>query len=248
MSLETAIAEYPGTWTHAEVLDALRQRTVDQTGRLPGAELGAILLSFGIGLVGFVKDKAASTGTNSLIRDICIGLEDRFKPDGEVDFSDAANVALIDAFLGDPEVAALLQTPDPDIPAQTVKDAILAKATTSVLEFPSVSMRDVVAIREPALTATAYSNEVPITGAANRSQEFRVRISEPPEPITPVIEIKHTIGAEITEWRGSAIAGFGNLALGGDYRLTVPGNLISENTTVRVRVPYNLTVTIERVV
>jgi len=49
MSLETVVAGLTGT--HAEVLAQVKARMTTQAGRLPGAELGGVLLGLGVGLI-----------------------------------------------------------------------------------------------------------------------------------------------------------------------------------------------------
>lgn len=225
MSLETAINEYPAGWSHAEVLDALRARTVSTVGILAGAELQGLLI--GAGIMPYVHDTANDTSfSDPVFRGICIGLVSRFNPD----------LTLLDTFLAESTVASALNG-GPYGSVAAFRAAVLSKAEKPEPEFPTVSMRDVVSIREPALATETTSLPITIQGESGVDQEFRVRFTEPPEPITPIVQFQHTLGAEITPWRGSAIAGFTNISEGGDYRLKVPGELIGVDTKVRVKVP-----------
>jgi hypothetical protein len=233
MTLTEAITEATGT--AAERLAQVRARTVSTVGRIPGAELGGVLLGFGVGLVSFITDKAAATGTSSVIRDICIGLTDRFKPDGEVDFSVGTNVALIDAFLADPEVAALLD----GIPASYVKAAILDKASATVPEFPSVTLHDVIAITDPVLATQETSNEVQIIGI---SQVLRLTTAAAmPEPVTLKAEISH----DGIVWQPIQTAGMTSVSGAGLYVFRVlPGPVFIMDSKIRVVSPYSVGMTL----
>lgn len=245
MTLESAINEYPDTWTHGQVLDALRERTIDQPGVIKGAILSGILMSFGLLSLVARKAKAAEVDDNSVLANISYGLSDRFKPNGEVDFSESSNFALIDRFLSEPEVVAVLTAQGFD--GAMVKAEIVRQCTRSVLEFPAVNMRDVIEVREPALLSESVSNFVDVIARPGGNADFRVVIGVVPEPVTPMVEVQHVINDKTTEWRGSAIGGFGNLPAAGDYLLRVPGSLISNHSRIRVKMPYNVSVSIERV-
>lgn len=229
MSLTTVIADLSGT--NQEIFELVKARTVTALGRIPGAELSGVLLSFGVGLVSFVTDKASATGTYSLIRDICVGLTDRFKPDGEVDFSDASNVALIDAFLANAEVAALLG----QIPAQAVKDAILAKASAAVAEFPGVTLHDVIAVTDPALATQEITTPVAFTGI---SQILTLTTSAAmPESVNAYAEISH----DGQVWQRVATVGLSNILAAGQYVFRVnPGPLVKTGAQIRVVLPYTV--------
>ena len=229
MSLQSVVQSMQGT--HSEVLEQVQARTVTVTGTIPGAQLGAVLLGLGVGLVGFITDKAAATGTSSLIRDICIELTDRFKPDGEVDFSDSANVALIDAFLADAEVAALLG----QIPAAAVKDAILARASTTQTEFPGVTLRDIITIREPALAQSQTTTPIEFSGI---SQILTLTTSAAmPEVVNAYAEISH----DGQVWQRVATVGLSGISAAGQYVFRVnPGPLVKTGAQIRVVLPYTV--------
>lgn len=216
--------------SHAEVLAQVKARMTTQVGRLAGAELGGVLLGFGVGLISFVTDKAAATGTSSLIRDICIELCDRFKPDGEIDFSNPDNVNLIDAFLADAEVAALLATGS--IPAQYVKDAILAKASAPQPEFPDVTLADIIAIRDPGSYQPTYTDERYLAYAA---MHFELLVLEDlAYPVDLRTEVKYNSG----NWEPIKNSGMLNgVQYAGPYifKLIVdPADLVEHNVYIRV--------------
>lgn len=236
MSLDSVVQELSGT--HAEVLVQVKARTTTQVGRLAGAELGGVLLGFGVGLISFITDKASATGTSTLIRDICIGMTDRFKPDGEIDFSNPSNVALIDAFLADSEVAALLASPtllDPPqsaIPASYVKDAILAKASTPQPEFPDVTLADIIAIRDPGSYQPAYTDERYLAYAA---MHFELLVLEDlAYPVDLRTEVKYDSG----NWEPIKNSGMLNaVQYAGPYIFKViidPADLVNHNVYIRV--------------
>jgi hypothetical protein len=143
MSLETAIAELESGQSHQEMLDQLRARTVTKYGMAAGAEISGVLLS--VGLLSLVEDQKNAVGEHTPLRNMCIALEKRFGPDGQVDLSVASNVAVLDEFLADATVAAMLaaQSINPDV----VKAAIMQIGQTVELEFPNIRMVDVVNIR-----------------------------------------------------------------------------------------------------
>lgn len=239
-TLSEAINEYPAEWTHSEVFNAIQARTVNKTGWVWGAEVQKYLTT--LGLVGYVKDTSDNTNGAPGFRDICIGLMQRFNPDGQIDFSNAGAVALLDVFFAESTVAATLSAQS--VTAETAKATIIGLATAPVSEFPAVVMRDVIEIREPTLAQTTYSNELQLTGLSGRSVVILATIGAPPEPINPVVEIQHTYGQLSTVWRGSAVSGFVGVTEAGTYRFTLPEELISSECKVRVKVPYSVSVSL----
>lgn len=143
MSLKTAIAELESGQSHQEMLTQILARTVTKYGMAAGAEISGVLLS--VGLLSLVEDQKNAVGEHTPLRNMCIALEKRFGPDGQVDLSVASNVAVLDEFLADATVAAMLaaQSINPDV----VKAAIMQIGQTVELEFPNIRMVDVVNIR-----------------------------------------------------------------------------------------------------
>lgn len=248
MSLTTAISEYPAEWTHQEILDAIRSRTVNVVGILPGAELQGLMIASG--LMPLIYDTRGDTAyPDPVFRGICIGMMSRFDPDGEIDFSVADNVALLDYFIANMGAAAETIVASTAFGSKEgLNAAVIAKATSPVTEFPETLMKDIVAIRDPALSGTAYSNELTVTGEIGNNQRLKVNFSDDfPEAIAPIVEIQHTLGGTDTAWKGSGVAGFSGVKDAADYRITIPGEVISDNCKIRLKVPYNINVTITKV-
>lgn len=233
MSLDSIVSGLVGT--NQEIFEQVKARTVTKVGRLSGAELGGVLLSFGVGLVSFVTDKASSTGVYSLIRDICVGLTDRFKPDGEVDFADPANVLFIDAFLADPEVNTLLSA----IPPQLVKDSILSKASVSVPEFPGVTLHDIIVVTDPALATQETSEAVTIKGI---SQVLKLTTANAmPETAKLTAQISH----DGVVWQPVATSGLEQVSGAGLYVFRVlPGPVFIADSQIQVVSPYSVGLTL----
>lgn len=244
MSLSDVIGEYPVEWSHGEVYNAIQARTVTKYGTLAGARLQGILV--GWRLLPLVKAVANTEPTSdlneNLFQGICIGLMSRFEPDGEIDFGDADNTALLDGFFANADVVSRLTTIG--LTTQDAKDFILSKCAFTEPEFVNLTLKDVIMIREPSLATNAVSSPI----VSNGVRTFAVTISDLPEPVTPVIEIRHHVPvgeSEIdTEWRGTVLSGFANLS-SGVYRVTLPTDLISPKFSIRVRIPYNAFVSIE---
>lgn len=245
MSLVSAISEYPVDWSHGEVLSALRERTVARYGVLAGARLQGILV--GLRLMPLISVTAAApeteTPNDNLFQGICIGLMSRFEPDGEIDFGDTDNLDLLDGFLTNGNVLTRLTAIG--MFAADVKALILSKCTIVEPEYPNVMLKEVIAVREPALLVGATSSPV----VSNGNRVFAVTIGDIPEPVTPMIEIRHHVPVDQetevdTEWRGAGLAGFGNVGTG-VYRIVLPLDWVSPKFSIRVTIPYAAFVSIE---
>lgn len=134
MSLSAVATELSGS--HQEVFDQVKARTVSQTGKIMGADLQGLMI--GAGLMPLIKDTANdNTEQDVVFRGICIGLLDRFGPDGEIDFSRADTQQLLDAFLGNSTVAAILAA-GPYGDALTFRSAVIANARSESKEIVSL--------------------------------------------------------------------------------------------------------------
>lgn len=240
MSLSDAISEYPVGWTHEEVFNAVMARTVNVTRWVWGAEVQKYLTT--LGLVGYIKDTSDNTNGAPGFRDICIGLMQRFGPDGQIDFSSAGAAALLDVFFAESTVAAALSAQS--VTAEDAKATIIGMATEPVSEFPTVTMHDVIDIRDPVLAQPEISSELMLSGFSGRGVTLLATIGQPPESINPVVEIQHVYGQLSTVWRGSAVSGFVSVTEAGTYRFTLPGELISAECKVRVKLPYTIGVSL----
>lgn len=143
MSLESAIAELETGQSHQEMLDQLKARTVTSYGMAAGAEISGVLLS--VGLLSLIEDQKNAVGEHTALRNMCIALEKRFGPDGQVDLGNAGNVAVLDNFLADTMVLSIL-TAQSVAPA-VVKAAIMQLGEIVEPEFPGIRMVDVVNVR-----------------------------------------------------------------------------------------------------
>lgn len=145
-TLAAAIAEIdnamPGL-SNDDMLQQLRSRTVTRLGLASGAEISGIMLQ--CGLLSLIQDQINATGEHTALRNMSIALKDRFLPDGQVDMGTPANGAVLDAFLSNATVAAMLSAQN--INPHFVKSAIMGLGTLIEPEFPTVRMCDVVEAR-----------------------------------------------------------------------------------------------------
>lgn len=143
MSLADAITDLESGQSNEDMLTAIKARTITKYGMASGADISGVLLS--VGLLSLIEDQKNATGEHTPLRNMCIALEKRFSPDGQVDLSNPSNVAVVDAFLAEATVAGILsaQSIDPN----TVKETLMALGRSEVPEFPDVRMADIVNIR-----------------------------------------------------------------------------------------------------
>lgn len=239
MTLATAIAAETGT--SKEIYDILKARTVPVLGVLPGANLQAVLI--GAGLMPYVHDTAGNQAfADPVFRGICIGMVQRFGPDGEIDFADAENVALIDVFVADAGVTAIVEA-GPYVSTANLKAAILAKATTQQLEFPSLTLRQVIEINDPALAASEVSNAIAIHGISQ--QITLTTAADMPEPTTVEIQVSHNPESETPLWHPIAVD-MPVIDKAGPYSLrALPGPLFKATSVIRAVSPYTVGITLE---
>ena len=239
MTLATAIAAESGT--SAEIYDILKARTVPVLGVLPGANLQAVLI--GAGLMPYVHDTAGNQAfADPVFRGICIGLVQRFGPDGEIDFTDAENVALIDVFIADSGVTAIVEA-GPYVSTSNLKAAILAKATTQQLEYPGLTLRQVIEINEPALAAQEISNAIAIQGISQ--QITLTTAADMPEPTSVEIQVSHNPDAESPLWHRIAVD-IPVIEKAGPYSLrALPGPLFKPASVIRAISPYTVGITLK---
>jgi hypothetical protein len=137
--LANEVSKLDPSLTIAEKTQLIKARTVDVIGLASGAEISGVLLQ--AGLLALIQDQVNATGTNTLLRNICLGLHARFLPDGEINLSEAANVQLLDLFLADATASGVLAAYGTD--AATVKAGVMALGTTTQPEFPGVREVDI---------------------------------------------------------------------------------------------------------
>lgn len=230
MSLETVISGLTGT--NQEILAQVKARTVSQPKTVWGADVQTILA--GAGIVGFLKETAETTGTYSAFRDLCIQLMDRFGAGGEIDFRNPAVAAGIDMAFQHPTIVSLVEASAYGT-VENMKTAIAAVGTEQVAEFPGVTLRDVIAITDPALAAQETSNAVGFSGI---SQVLTLTTATPaPESINGYAEISH----DGVVWQRVATTGLTGISVAGQYKFRVnPGPLVSTGAQIRVILPYSI--------
>lgn len=247
MSIETAIAEIelsqPGL-SHEAMLIELRARTVTVYGLAYGAELSGVLLQFG--LLSLIQDQVSAVGEHTALRNMCIALKDRFLPDGQVDMANPSNIMVLNSFLADATVSAVLsaQSIDPNL----VHGAIVQLGASVEPEFSGITLKNVIQIREPDLLQTSYSNAVTLTDQRNRNHQLKVTLTQAlPEPVNLVYELN----IDGAGWdRRSSISGLSNVQAAKSYFARLPGEFIVTNDVqIRIACPFNkpLTLVVEAI-
>ncbi len=237
MSLQDVVNGLSGT--HQEVFDLVRIRTISQLGKIWGADVQKVMAS--AGLLGLISDTTWATGTNSAFRDLCITLTDRFGAGGEIDFSDPFTMQFVDAFLAESAVSAIVAA-GPYQTTEVFKAAVLAQATTSVPEFPGVTLRDVIAIREPGLVVETVVGPV---GIYSPMQAFKLTIQD---ALPSVEALTVQITYDSIHWRTVGAEGLESVQADGSYpfwlRLSPVPN-IYHTAQLRVLLPYAISGVIE---
>lgn len=231
MSLTAAITEATGSYQ--EVLAAVRARTIPTYINMMGARLQGILI--GAGLMPLVQDTANNSAeTDVIFRGICQGLVARFGPDGQIDFGDADNLLLLDTFLTNATVTAIVGA-GPYVNGANLKAAILAKASQATPEFPSVTLRDVIAVKTPELALQQESNPVTIKGI---SQVLKLTTSAAmPETVRLSAQISH----DGIVWQSVSTSGLEQVLGAGLYVFRVlPGPVFITESQIRVVSPYSV--------
>lgn len=232
MSLETVVAGLSGT--HQEVFEQVKARTVTEYKSIWGADIEDDVIQ--AGLRSLIKDKSEETGTiGDPLREMCIALMARMGAGGELDFRRPSVQALLDQFVNHPTVAAVISAGPYGSPA-VFKAQVLAKAETQVPEFPGVTLRQIIEIREPALAQTTATNSRPMLSVIDPLVLYVQ--DAPPEPISAYAEISY--GAQ---WARVPVTGLDNITTPGAYIffLTgVPFPMIGPANEIRVVLPYNL--------
>ena len=231
MSLTAAITEATGSYQ--EVLATVRARTVSTLASMKGARLEGVLI--GAGLLPLIK-RVAKTDTDPdvLFHGICQGLTDRVLPEGEIDFSDPENIALIDMFLANETVSAILAA-GPYVTGENLKAVILAKASQATPEFPNVTLRDVIAVKTPELAMQQESLPVTIKGI---SQVLKLTTAAAmPETTRLSAQISH----DGIVWQPVQTSGLESVSGAGLYVFRVlPGPVFITESQIRVVSDYSV--------
>lgn len=231
MSLASAIASMTGS--HEEVLAEVKELTVTAPGVMPGADLQAILISKG--LMKTVRNAATDPNDTSFFADICIGLEDRFKPDGQINFArqDAQN--LLGAFAYSTAISAKLAAVNSS-PIDLYTE-VLTAATEVMPMFPGVTLRDIIAIREPNLAQPAISNEIDIPDA---TALFALSLNQDlPESCAAKAEVTYGDGI----WREIGVVNLDHVRYMGTYYFGFtarPAPVVTLTSKLRITLPYNV--------
>lgn len=237
MTLEEAISAIAAEESHEAALASIKSLTVSSPKTVWGANVQTVLSKCGI--VGFLQDTAGASGQYSQLRDLCILLLNRFMAGGEIDFSDPAVSYGITAITQHPTVEGLIQASEfGDV--STFVAVVEAIGQQQVPMFPEVTLRDVIAIREPALVAGVQSTPVHIDGI---SQKLSLTTSQAlPEVVRATVEISD----DGVVWQRVSVNGLDQVKDAGRYGFRVnPGPLFSATSVLRVTLPYTTGVVVE---
>lgn len=229
MTLAAAIADLEKGQSHQEMLAQLRASTVIVSGMADS---------------GYVLTYLASIGKLSALRAVAANAEHPLH-----DAADAAIVTLETRdgfdFSGVNQVVMLGAFVTAGVLTQAQADEILALGAVSGPEFPGLTLRDVIAVREPTLFTQTHSNVVAVNGAKNRNQLLIVTLgADLPEPVNLQYQVRNKFSGEWSEWEGSSIAGLTNKQSAGIYSARLPGEFIkSTEAEIRVVCPYNVPLT-----
>lgn len=242
MDLVTAIAELEAGQSDEEMLVQLQARTVGVVGSLSGGDLTGLLAK--LGLLSFVTDQVNATGTNSVIRNICIAINQRLLPDGGIQFDNPDNVALLDMFLADATVSAIISATGRTI--EGVRGVILSAATGTEPEFDGLNMRQMLAVRNPPLINQSESNIVDVVAKKGRQQLLIVTVGGGlPEAVNLQFQVRNKFVGVWSEWGGSSVAGLTNKRVAGVYSARLPGDLIkSDEAQIKIICSYAIALTL----
>lgn len=134
--LTAAIAEIeaqaPGL-SDVDMLDALNARTVTVNSEIPSGKVRSFLA--GAGKLAAIVDKSNDAADVSGLRDVAIAIVQTLSPGGGIDFSDAANLVMLDT------VAAAFGL------TNTQKQELIAMGQSQAPEFTNLRLIDVVRAR-----------------------------------------------------------------------------------------------------
>jgi hypothetical protein len=229
-TLAEAITELESGQTHQEMLVALRARTKVVNGIAQSGYVLAYLAS--IGKLGAIKAIAADE--TSPLRDAAEATMITLQTREGFDFSIPETAGLLNAYVA--------------IGVLTEEQAavILSMGATAEPEFKDITLRDVIAVREPALFTQTHSNVGAVNGAKNRNQLLIVSLgADLPEPVNLQYQVRNKFSGEWSEWEGSSIAGLTNKQSAGIYSARLPGEFIkSTEAEIRVVCQYNVPLTL----
>lgn len=237
MSLQSVVQSMQGT--HSEVLEQVQARTVTVVGTLE-AGVAQMLLVRALIMPTINRVASLATHANPLFHGACQALAGRINGNVFIDLAMPGVETMLDLILADSEIESLLGLEGNEFgSAASFKAAVLAAASTTQSEFPSVTLRDVIAVKDPALATQQESNPVTIKGI---SQVLKLTTqSAMPETVRLTAQISHD-GAV---WQSVQTSGLESISGAGLYVFRVlPGPVFIAGSQIRVVSPYSVGISI----
>jgi hypothetical protein len=230
MSLESAIAELEAGQSHQQMLNQLRARMVYKMGLAQSGYVLGYLASIGklkiIRSVAANDDHPLSNAADATL--VTLQYREGF------DFTLPANIVLLDAFVQ----AGILDADQANV--------VVGIGSKSVPEFENLTLKQVVAVREPALVNQSESNIVDVVAKKGHQQLLIVTVGDGlPEAVNLQFQVRNKFGDVWSEWEGSSVVGLTNKQTAGIYSARLPGDLIkSDESQIKIVCPYAITVTL----
>lgn len=231
MTLNTVIESETGTY--AEILSAVRGRTVSAVGEIPVGFAQTLLVQAFI-LPTITKIAKLDDHINPVFQGACQALMARINGNQAIDLALPGVEEMFDLILEDTEVAAKLSASE-FANASTFKAAVIQSATVINPEFPGVTLHDVITVKTPALAAAEYSNAVTIKGI---SQVLKLTtFAAMPEPVACRAEVS----TDGIVWTPIVTAMLDHVAGATTYPFRVlPGPVFIAESQIRVVSPYSV--------
>lgn len=219
-TLSDVIASFDSLMSHADVLSAVRARTVPALGMATSGEVLAYIAS--VGKLSALETIAATDGHP--LRDAAKATLTTLNTREGFDFAIPEVSGMLDAYV----TAGVFTESD--------KSEILNKGIKQALEFPAATINDVLAIRDLALNVESFSNVLSVNSRRFQRVVIAVSLSaDLPVPANLVLQIKNGTG----HWRSSSAQGITNVQSAGTYHVVIPGDLIvTDSVQVRVLCPF----------
>lgn len=242
--LSTAISEYSAELSHAEVLSALQSRTKTAFGMVESGKALAYFVE--LGKYSALRELALESthSLNSVTVDLGDGVQRSVKEVAQATLDTVLSREGFDFSL--PAVRAVAYVFVASGFWTEEQGAGLAAIGAKVApEFENITLRDVIAVREPALLTEQYSN-IETLNKINRNHLLIVQLSSDlPDSTNLQFQVRHDFGAGYTAWRGSSIAGLNNIKAAGTHSAVLPGEFVQSATTqIRIVCPFNVGVSL----
>lgn len=242
-TLSEVVGELDVGQTYDELIAEVMARKVTTYSIASGADISGVLLS--VGLLSLIEDQCNLTGEHTPLRNMSIALSKRFGPDGQVNFGAEGNVQVLDAFIADPTVSAMLAAQG--ISNEYIKGVILGLAAVETPEFPSVSANEIVAIRDPSLVATVPV-ESSVSDVVAGGRELGIGLSvvlNTAAPIDTALEVFIATSVDNVAFTGFRYAGAIGVRDAGVYSVSINPQLTQAYNKVKlVSRSYNLDFTL----